>query len=306
MTIAGIDIGGTKIGWCLGTGSGEVLREGRLANDGRGPESLLAEALAAVRAAGEPAALGVSCPGPYSLPDRRFLDVPNMPAWQGFDLGAWLDAHVLVPSATMNDANALVAAECLWGAARGASVAVFLTMSTGMGAGIAVGGVPVQGKRGFCGEVGHLRLERDGPVGFGKRGSVEGYLSGPGMAQVAALEVRRCRQLGVATRLGDDVAPEALFAAARDGDVAAVAAVGIIGERLGQLLAILVDLLDPDVIVLGTIGVAHHDLLLPHATPVLEREALAPSLAGLRIVPSALVDHGHQAALAVATLAARA
>jgi len=309
QTLAGVDIGGTKIGWSLGDDGGAIVARGRFPTAEAGPEAALARAFDALRAEVvrrdvEPAALGVSCPGPFALPEGRFLEVPNMPGWQGFPLQGWLDANAPWPARAMNDANALVAAECLWGAARGVEIAVFLTMSTGMGAGIAIRGQPLQGARGFCGEIGHVRLERDGPVGFGKAGSVEGYLSGPGMAQVAAAEARRHRQLGVSTALRDGADAEALFAAARDGDAAALAALDEIGARLGQALALLVDLLSPDVIALGTIGRAHHDLLLPRAQAVLRAEALPASLAGVRIVPSALSDHGNQAALAVALLRA--
>jgi len=310
--LAGIDIGGTKIGCCVGSAAGDVIASARIDNDrGLSPDELLTaalreiEGLVATAAAGRaPAALGVACPGPFLWPEGRFLEVPNMPRWQGFPVLEWLTRRSPWPVSAMNDANALVAAECRWGAAVGARVALFLTMSTGMGAGIAVDGVPLHGARGFAGEIGHLRLSEDGPVGFGKRGSVEGYLSGPGMVQVARAEALRCRQVGQATALDDATnggsGAERLFELARSGDVGAVAAVRTIGARLGQLLAILADVFDPDVVALGTIGRHHHDLLLPPALEVLQREALPGNVKDLRVLPSTLVDHGNQAAVAAA------
>lgn len=306
--LAAIDVGGTKIGWALGTGDGRVLASGRRETDpGARPEALLAEALAGIEALaaevdrGRPAALGVACPGPFLQPEGRFLEVPNLPRWQGFALLDFLRSRFDGPVAARNDANAGALAEWRWGAGRGAESLVFLTMSTGMGAGLVLGGRLYEGRSGFAGEVGHLRLAPDGPVGFGKRGSVEGYLSGPGIVQVAASEVLRARQLGTATCLADaPITPAAVCEAARAGDPAAAAAIEVCGRRLGELCALLVDLLEPEVVVLGTIGSAYPDLFLPRARAVVDAEALPRSAAGLRLVPSGLEDRGNQSALAVA------
>ena len=307
--LAGLDVGGTKIGICLGTPDGTVLAADRIATDpARAPEDLLSVAFArldAMRSAADlpaPAAVGAACPGPLSYREQRLLEVPNMPRWQGFPIGTWLAERCDVPTAFMNDANASVLAEVLWGAARGADTAVFLTMSTGMGAGLWLNGRVFEGPLALAGEIGHLRLTDDGPVGFGKRGSVEGYLSGPGMAQVAAAEVLAHRQRGAATVLADvaDLTPERICAAARDGDPAARAVVGRCGAHLGRLGAVLVDLLNPDVLVLGTIGAAWPDLWIPPLERGIRAEALPAAAAHVRIAASTLPDRGNQTALAVA------
>lgn len=306
--LAGLDIGGTKIGICLGTQTGAVTATDRFPGDADGaPEPTLQEALTRLRrlAAGAPlAGLGVCCPGPFRQPEGRFLDPPNMPGWHGFALRPWLEENARLPVAMRNDANALASAEWRWGAGRGASSLVFLTMSTGMGAGIVLDGRLYEGRRGFAGEIGHWRLADEGPVGFGKRGSVEGFLSGPGILQVARAEARIALQRGEDTVLPsrglDAITTELVCEAAAAGDSVARRVTERCGRRLGQLLALLTDLLEPEVFVLGTIGSAHPDLFLPAAREVVATEALPHCVEALRIEPSGLADCGNQAALAVA------
>lgn len=305
--LAAIDVGGTKLGWALGTPEGEVLARGRQPTDPQAPPAPALEALldelnaAAALQDQDPVALGCAVPGPFLQPEGRFLEVPNLPAWQGFEMAAFLRAAQPLPFVARNDANAGALAEWRWGAGRGASSVLMLTMSTGMGAGLVLDGRLVEGPLGFAGEIGHLRLSPDGPVGFGKRGSVEGYLSGPGMVQVAEQERLRAVQNGQSTCLsGGSLDPQRLCQAAMDGDSAAVCAVGRIATKLGELCALLTDLLNPDVIVVGTIGSAYPELFLPPAREVIEREALPRSAAHVRLVPSQLQARGDQSALALA------
>lgn len=307
MLLAAIDVGGTKLGWALGTPEGEVLVRGQRATDPAGaPEPALDQVLADLSAAAEargeqPAAYGIAVPGPFLQPEGRFLEVPNLPGWQGFGLTEYLRGALDAPFQARNDANAGALAEWRWGAGRGANSVLFLTMSTGMGAGFVLDGRVIEGARGMAGEIGHMRLSPEGPVGFGKRGSVEGYLSGPGMVQVAHQEVLACVQAGVATTLaGGDLDPARLCEAARAGDPAGAAAVARIAEKLGELCAVLCDLLDPDVIVVGTIGSAYPDLFLEPAMDVVRREALPLAAANVQLLPSGLRDRGDQSALVLA------
>ncbi len=308
----GIDIGGTKVGVCVGDDEGRVLASTRFATDhAAAPAGILTralrelDALSEAQALGPAGALGVACPGPFHAPRQRFLDPPNMPRWHNFALGEFLKAHAPVPAAGMNDANAAALAECFWGAGVGFRNVVFCTMSTGMGAGFVLDGRLYEGTDGFAAEIGHLALESDGPVGFGRRGSVEGYLSGPGIVQVAEAERLVCRQTGAPTALeriaGETgLSAESVCAAAAAGDAAAQRALERCAARLGRLLAILTDLLNPQVFILGTIGSAYPDLFIPRATEVLRSESIRHSAEIVRMVPSGLSDPGSQQALAVA------
>lgn len=306
--LAGLDLGGTKLGVCLGRPDGVLLAADELPNDpDAAPGGLLDQALARLEAltreaGGErPAALGVAAPGPLDPRAGRLLEVPNMPRWQGLPLRDELVRRSGLPVAVRNDANASVLAEWRWGAARGADTAVFLTMSTGMGAGLIVCGRLVEGGDGLAGEVGHLRLSDQGPVGFGKAGSVEGWTSGPGLVAQARSQALLRRQRGEATAL--PTADEPCDAArvcrlAAEGDAAARATTDAVAARLGQLCALLTDLLNPDVIVVGTIASAWPELFLPGARAVLDAEALPVAAARVRLVPSGLEQRGHRAALA--------
>lgn len=310
--LLGLDIGGTKIGLCVGTPEGGVLAREAIATDHAAePAALLAECRARLmamlaRLGGAAAAVGASCPGPLDYPGGRFLDPPNMPRWHGFGIREWLAANFQCPTAFMNDANATALAEWKWGAARGAVTAVYLTMSTGMGAGLIIDGRLYEGPLGLAGEIGRIRLRDDGPVGFAKRGSAEGFLSGPGMSQLAHQEALICIQRGEASRLraiaetGAGISAEQLCAAAVAGDAAARRVTDRLAVELGRLCAILNDVLNPDVIVLGTIGTAHPELFVPGAVRVLHEEGVAASARHVRIVPSGLVHRGDQSALAVA------
>jgi len=202
----------------------------------------------------------------------------------------------------MNDANACALAEWQFGAGRGCRNMVFLTMSTGMGAGLILGGRLYEGANGNAGEVGHLRLAADGPVGFGKRGSFEGFCSGGGIAQIVR---RRLAESADASALRE-VSPEKLTAeavgrAAEAGDLLARELLRGVGEKLGEALATLVDVLNPERIVIGSIYARCEQFVAPAMQASLAREALAESVRICTVRPAELGDEiGSYAAVAIA------
>jgi glucokinase len=313
--LLGLDIGGTKIGLCVGTPDGRILASESIPTDHTAApadiltncRSRLTALLASITGPSTaPAALGASCPGPLDYPGGRFLDPPNMPRWHGLAIRDWLQQSFPCPTAFMNDANSTALAEWKWGAARGTSTAVYLTMSTGMGSGLIIDGKLYEGPLGLAGEIGRIRLRDDGPVGFAKRGSTEGFLSGPGMSQLAEQEALICIQRGEKSRLrntiesGAKIRAEDLCAASAAGDPAARRVTDRLATELGRLCTILTDILNPDVIVLGTIGSAHPDLFIPGATRHMLDEGVLAAAKHARIVPSALTHRGDQSALAIA------
>jgi len=315
--IAGIDIGGTKIGVCVGTSDGRVHASDRLGVDrSRAPEEMLGECRDALvrlieqrgRTLADIQAVGCACPGPLDYAAGGLMNLPNNPRWHGFGLRDWLKSSFACPSAMMNDANAAALAEYLWGAARDSLSSVFLTMSTGMGAGLILDGRLYEGPHGLAGEIGRIRLRDtdDGPVGFGRRGSVEGYCSGPGMSQLAMSEATAATHRSETSLLARIVAEhggitsEQLCRAAMQGDAPARRATDRAAAELGRIMAIMADILNPELFVLGTIGTAYPDLFIPRATEVLKREALPAVTERIRILPSGLSDRGNQQALAVA------
>ncbi|MFN7020314.1 MAG: ROK family protein, partial [Phycisphaerales bacterium] len=233
---------------------------------------------------------------------------PNNPKWHGFGLRDWLKAAFACPTAMMNDANAAALAEWKWGAARNTRTSVFLTMSTGMGAGLIIDGRLYEGPGGLAGEIGRIRLRDtdDGPVGFGRRGSVEGYCSGPGMAQLAMSEATACMHrnehsmLAMIAGMTGEITPELLCEAARAGDPAARRVTDRVARELGRIMAIMTDILNPELFVLGTIGSAYPDLFIPGAMSALLDEAIPAAAQRVCIKVSGLSDRGNQQALAVA------
>ena len=193
------------------------------------------------------------------------------------------------------------------GAGQGTDHMVFLTLGTGLGAGIIAAGSLYLGAKGDAGEIGHVRLSPTGPVGYHKAGSIEGWASGGGIAQLAV------RMLGQAERRGRSSVLQAQHAgggvltardvglAAQAGDAVALSILRSAGARLGQAIAMLIDVLNPQRIVLGGLAMRLGESLLAPMRRVIEREALPQSLRACEIVSAALGEQiGDVAALCVA------
>jgi glucokinase len=299
----GIDIGGTKCAVCVPDGAERVREVARFSTTG--PTATLERIYASVAALQpDPAGtlFGVSCGGPLDAARGLILSPPNLPGWDNIPICAELIARFGGHAYLMNDANACALAEWQFGAGRGARSMLFLTMGTGMGAGLILDGRLYEGANGNAGEVGHLRLAPEGPVGFGKAGSFEGFCSGGGIAQLARLRIAEhsCASLLKA------VEPEQLSArhvgeSAEHGDGLALALWAEIGERLGQGLAVLVDVLNPERIVIGSIFPKCERFLAPAMQAALRREALGSSVDACTVVPAALGPTiGSYAAIAIA------
>ncbi len=206
-----------------------------------------------------------------------------------------------------NDANAGAVAEHRYGAGVGAEHMVFLTLGTGLGAGIIAAGSLYLGAHGDAGEIGHVRLSPAGPVGYHKAGSVEGWSSGGGIAQLAVRMLEQAARRGRSSVLhaqlaaGTPVTARDVGRAAEAGDAVALAVLRSSGMRLGQTLAMLIDVLNPQRIVLGGLAWRMGEHLLAPMRRVMEREALPQTLRACSVVPAALGEQiGDVAALCVA------
>lgn len=184
----GIDMGGTKCAVVAGRADGKILRRiafpsGKDAH----PDEFLPRFYEAIDAllreyngGAAPAAVGVSCGGPLDTRRGVIQAPPNLPLWDEVPICALLSERYGCPAYLQNDANACAIAEWRFGAGRGTRNMVFLTFGTGLGAGLILDGRLYEGTNGMAGEAGHLRLAADGPEGYGKRGSFEGFCSGAG------------------------------------------------------------------------------------------------------------------------------
>ena len=184
---------------------------------------------------------------------------------------------------------------------------IFLTFGTGMGAGLILDGKLYSGTNGNAGEIGHVRMRDTGPIGFGKAGSFEGFASGGGIAQMAKSAAREQLEKGVIPLYCksldkiDTVTAQSVAEAAYGGDKTAIDVYRKCGEMLGHGLSILIDVLNPEKIVIGSIYTRSSDLLQETMIAALKKEALAPSLSVVEILPAALGENlGDYAALSLA------
>lgn len=237
-------------------------------------------------------AIGVSCGGPLNSKDGIILCPPNLPGWVDIPFTSMLEEEFGTPAYLQNDAKACALVEWRLGAGRGTRNMMFLTMGTGMGSGIIAEGQLVTGACDMGGEVGHLRLADAGPVGFGKAGSFEGFCSGGGIARFAQSRAVDARKRGAPFAWGQDVAQiealdtQKLAELAKAGDQDALATFAAVGEMLGKAVAYFIDILNPEVIVIGSIFGRCESLLRPAMERVLAEECIPYSLDACRVVPA--------------------
>ncbi len=301
----GIDIGGTKCAVVLSDEKGSIVKKERFATKSK--DETLQEIFSAVERMGGADAIGISCGGPLDAERGIILSPPNLPGWDAVPIVAMLQERFGIPAYLQNDANACALAEYHYGAGRGSRSMVFFTFGTGLGAGLVLDGRLYAGVCGNAGEAGHIRLAPNGPVGYGKCGSFEGFCSGGGLAQLGraaaerALNEGRCPLFCTDAAHLQDISAKALADAAVLGDSDALEVFRLCGQKLGEGLSVIIDLLNPDRIVLGSIYARCEGLLREEMMRVLEQECIPASLAACRILPAALGEGiGDIAAISVA------
>jgi glucokinase len=308
----GVDVGGTKTAVLLSQTPPATL--GRIefpTLQEQGPEraiQLIVESgrgLLAQHGFTQPSAVGVSCGSPLDRVQGIILAPPNLSTWVDVPLKRLLEEAFQSPCRVENDANAGAVAEHRFGAGVGADHMLFLTLGTGLGAGIIANGSLYLGASGDAGEIGHVRLSPTGPVGYHKAGSIEGWSSGGGIAQLAVRMLKQAERRGrtsvLQAQAANGITARDVGRAAQAGDAVALSILRSSGERLGQALAMLVDVLNPQRIVLGGLAWRMGESLMAPMRKMLAREALPQTLRACEIVPAALGEQiGDVAALCVA------
>ncbi len=319
----GIDIGGTKCAVVLGQGvipQGDpggfiVDKIGFPTNQKRGWRAVIDEFFSVCDSIllrnehkiSDLAAIGISCGGPLSSKEGVIYSPPNLPDWDGVPIVALFNKRYGVPVYLQNDANACALAEWRFGAGKGYDNLIFLTFGTGMGAGLILDGKLYSGTSDMAGEVGHIRLAETGPIGYGKAGSFEGFCSGGGIERLAKsiiAEKLRKNEPQELCETEDDlckITAKSVAQSAKGGDELAIEIYRICGEHLGKGLAVLIDILNPQAIVIGSIFERSSVLLVPAMEKALKAEALSISLERCKILPAQLGNAiGDYAALGVA------
>ena len=228
---------------------------------------------------------------------------PNLPDWDNVPICEIFREHFGIRPNLQNDANACAVAEWKFGSGKGTNNMIFLTFGTGMGAGLILDGRLYSGTNDMAGEVGHIRLSPDGPEGYGKKGSFEGFCSGGGIKRLGEEMLEKARKNGEESSLftEDEISAKAIAIAAKNGDPLAKRIYDTCAEKLGMGLSILIDILNPEAIVIGSIYSRSGELFDPIINDIIKKEALIHSRQVCRILPAALGDSiGDFAALGLA------
>jgi len=283
----GWDIGGTKSSAVVGTANGRVLRRASWPSQTeRGPEAMLHDFLEKIPAFekefGILKALGVSIGGPLDAAKGFIYSPPHLPGWDAIPLKDLLEQKTGLPTLVEHDAVACLLAEYYWGAACGSRCAIYLTAGTGCGAGILLDGRPLRGPNGQTPEAGHIRIAADGPVCYGKAGSIESFCSGTGIGKLAPFLFPQ--------RFHAPVPVRDLVTLAETGDAQARRVLEISAAKTGESCALLGDLFSPDTILIGSLARYLPAWWMDQIRDAFQREVLPCNGTRTRIQPAALGD----------------
>jgi len=302
----GIDIGGTKCAVCIGDDAANVLAREMIPTECSPQETLTrlsSIAKTMLTSVDEVQSIGIVCGGPLDAAAGVVLSPPNLPGWDEICVTHYFQEQLGVPAFLQNDANAGALAEWRHGAGIGTRNMMFCTMGTGFGCGLILDGKLYEGANGNAGELGHVRLTGDGPEGYGKNGSVEGYCGGGGIAQLARTRLQEHLDKGDTSVLTEVENTSALNVAeaARAGDKLALQILCDVGDMLGRALSVSVDILNVERIVIGSIFVRCEEFIRPAMEIAMQQECLPGALAACLVKPAELGERiGDVAALTVA------
>ncbi|NLY60668.1 MAG: ROK family protein [Clostridiales bacterium] len=314
--LLGIDIGGTKCAVLIGDRGGRVYKRHAFpTREQGGPYDVITKIVETANLILDELSIsidsidsiGISCGGPLDVKRGIIMSPPNLPGWDQIPIVDILKDKFQKDVFIENDANACAVAEWKFGAGRGCSNMIFLTFGTGLGAGLILDGRLYRGTNDMAGEVGHIRLASDGPVGYGKAGSFEGFCSGGGIAQLARDEIISRLRRGETVAFcpteekANSITTMDVGLAASKGDPVAIHILKTSGRYLGMGLSILVDILNPQRIIIGGIFSRCREFIQPAAEEILKKEALSPSYNNCQILPAGLGEEiGDIASLCVA------
>ena len=311
MYSLGIDIGGTKCAVVLGKGeipdniSDFIIDKIKFpTNVNRGYNEIIKEILSEADELlkrnnvknTELIGVGISCGGPLNSKKGVIMCPPNLPDWDNVPIVNIVSEHFGVKAILHNDANACAVAEWRFGAGRGYQNLVFLTFGTGMGAGLILDGKLYTGTNDGAGEVGHIRLSENGPEGYGKKGSFEGFCSGGGikkLAELTAIEYLRENKKSSLFKSEADffnLTAANIAKAMYEGDEFATAVYKKCAEYLGRGLSVIIDIINPEAIVIGSIFERNEEFFQSEIKEIIEKEALTDNVKSCKILSAELGD----------------
>ncbi len=299
--IIGMDVGGTKLATVVADEKGNILQKIRKPTEAeKGAEHVIDKLFGMVHETLDLAELmlddvlgiGVSFGGETDT--KAGLVYPHLPGWEAYPLKDKIETEFNLPAIVENDANAGALAEWMFGAGRGYDYVVYMTMGTGIGGGIVADGKIYHGANNSAGEVGHQILLPDGPLcRCGKRGCLEALCSGPGIAQRTQEAIRKEPNTLILKLAGGDinaVKTEFVVEAAKKDDPLANRLIEETGFYMGWGIANLANIVNPEVVVIGTIAVAAGDLLLNPIRETVKKLAVRRAAEVVKIMPAQLGD----------------
>lgn len=313
----GLDIGGTKCAVSLAKSAGDgidIISKQRFETLSQKPDAVMVRFSDIMeKMLGENGLMyknicriGISCGGPLDPNRGVVLSPPHLPGWDDVHIVEYFEKLTGVKTLLCNDADASALAEWKFGAGRGLKNMVFLTCGTGFGAGLILNGALYAGTV-LGSEFGHVNLRRKGPVGYGKQGSAEAYCSGAALGEAGKRAVKRAIKNGEKPRLLekaggiDAINAKVICNLAKEGDETCLRLCREFGQYLGEAIGILVDLLDPQMIVIAGVYMRDEPLFRDSLLEAVKRDTLKRIGEDVKIVPAALGEKiGDFAALSVA------
>lgn len=279
----GIDLGGTQLRAAIIDKNGALLRRAAVATDvAGGPNAIVSQMVKLFDEVAEGSrdrvtAAGISSPGPLDLDNGRTSELPTLPGFFNFPLRDTLSQKLSLPVVLENDGIAAANGEWKFGAGRGLSNLVYVTVSTGIGGGVVVDGDLMHGRRGMAGHVGHMMVDPEGPIcGCGGKGCIEGIAS--------------ATAFGEAAKRSGFVDGKHAVKAARSGDVRALALLDTEATWLGYAFASLLHLYSPEILIVGGGLSSALDLMMPGIRNQIDRYAM-PAFREIQVVPATLGDN---------------
>ena len=308
----GFDIGGTKIGIGFISENGKFIAGEKIENVNTKPEEVLPLLVDIVKktatdnnvALSDIPSFGISSPGPADIPNGIITNPPNNPYWKNVPILKYLQDNLQIKGYFENDANAAAIAEGYFGAGKNSKDYIYLTMSTGIGAGIVTNGTLVQGKGFYGGEFGHTILYRNGrQCNCGLKGCYEAYCGGRAVADDLRRKLAGKPDSLIMRLAGtpDKIEMKTLVQAVRENDSFALEYWDEMMQNNAQAMGSLINIFNPSKLILGTFAWASGDLFFEPLKKYIVNYAWKEMLDQCDIVPSALRhDIGYYAGSAVA------
>lgn len=290
----GLDIGGTKTAVCVGDENGHILAQEKFYTFSDPFETIdfslrIVNKLSQKLKLNKFKSFGISCGGPLDSRKGIILCPPNLPKWKNIDICNYIYTKINIPVYLENDANACALAEWYWGNGKGCTDIIFLTFGTGFGAGLILDGKLYRGKNSQAGEIGHIRIKEDGPLCYGKRGCIESFCSGAGIKELFYIKTKKILSTNEICEL------------AQSGNKQAKEVIEESAKYLGFTLSMLIDLLNIEKIIIGSIFSRRENLFKKTIQNIIDKETLNLNREVCSISISGLGDNlGTMASLGVA------